>query len=413
MSVGVCIINRNGIALAADSAGTFTGNKMFYNSMNKVFSLSRQNVYGAITYGATTIHNVSIDQILKEFRKFLDSREALEDYYQILPSFQEFIRDNRDYYQFDVAEKSACVALIKNLVVTWGKKIKSVTTSKNVVEEIDNVLAELQADIDSSIRIEDYDISQYIHSTYSTEFDVLINIVVPELKIYEEQKEKFWLLICDFFNLSITKESSNSMGLFFAGYGSNDAFPKFVHIEVYNVVGGKVKFKLIEKFAESSNNAKIIPLAQNDVILTFCKGISNTFINYIPNKVGTIINSKIENLPDTFSEEQKAELKVVLGSSQKDIYEAITSTIQKDNVDPILNSVQLIPLPEMAFLAESLVNITSLKRTFALDGNQQTVGGPTDVAVLSKGDGFVWIKRKLYFDNQINPNYLMRLSNEA
>ena len=157
-----------------------------------------------------------------------------------------------------------------------------------MVEEIDNVLAELQADIDSSIRIEDYDISQYIHSTYSTEFDVLINIVVPELKIYEEQKEKFWLLICDFFNLSITKESSNSMGLFFAGYGSNDAFPKFVHIEVYNVVGGKLKFKLIEKFAESSNNAKIIPLAQNDVILTFCKGISNTFINYIPNKVGTI-----------------------------------------------------------------------------------------------------------------------------
>lgn len=37
MSVGVCIINRNGIALAADSAGTYTGNKMFYNSMNKVF----------------------------------------------------------------------------------------------------------------------------------------------------------------------------------------------------------------------------------------------------------------------------------------------------------------------------------------------------------------------------------------
>ena len=46
MSVGVCIINRNGIALAADSAGTYTGNKMFYNSMNKVFSLSRKYIYG-------------------------------------------------------------------------------------------------------------------------------------------------------------------------------------------------------------------------------------------------------------------------------------------------------------------------------------------------------------------------------
>ena len=43
MSVGVCIINRNGIALAADSAGTYTGNKMFYNSMNKVHF--RENIF--------------------------------------------------------------------------------------------------------------------------------------------------------------------------------------------------------------------------------------------------------------------------------------------------------------------------------------------------------------------------------
>ena len=49
MSVGVCIINRNGIALSADSAGTFTGNKMFYNSMDKVFSLSAIKPLGAIT----------------------------------------------------------------------------------------------------------------------------------------------------------------------------------------------------------------------------------------------------------------------------------------------------------------------------------------------------------------------------
>ena len=54
----------------------------------------------------------------------------------------------------------------------------------------------------------------------------------------------------------------------------------------------------------------------------------------------------------------------------------------------------MITLPEMAFFAESLVNITTLKRTFALDGKQQTVGGPTDVAVLSKASGFRWVKQK-------------------
>ena len=58
MSVGVCMINRNGIALAADSAGTVTENKMFYNSLNKVFSLSKKYVYGAITYFSSTNNNL-------------------------------------------------------------------------------------------------------------------------------------------------------------------------------------------------------------------------------------------------------------------------------------------------------------------------------------------------------------------
>lgn len=209
--------------------------------------------------------------------------------------------------------------------------------------------------------------------------------------------------------IPLAKETSNAMGLFFCGYGRNDAFPKFTHIELYNVVGGKVKYKLIENYEESNNQAKIVPLAQIDVILTFCKGISNTFINYIPQKVESIVNAKIDAIPDTFTESQKNELKEAFLSVKNEIASAIDTTIQNSNVMPILNSVQLIPLAEMAFFAENLVNMTTLKRTFAIDGNQQTVGGPTDVAVLSKGDGFVWIKRKLYFDGQLNPNYALRL----
>ena len=110
-------------------------------------------------------------------------------------------------------------------------------------------------------------------------------------------------------------------------------------------------------------------------------------------------------MPPEFTDEQKTVLKAHFSDCKQEISSAINSQIQSKNVDPIIDSVRLIPLPEMAFLAESLVNITSLKRTYAIDGNQQTVGGPTDVAVLSKGDGFVWIKRKLYFEKELNPNY--------
>jgi hypothetical protein len=46
----------------------------------------------------------------------------------------------------------------------------------------------------------------------------------------------------------------------------------------------------------------------------------------------------------------------------------------------------------------------------------ETVGGPIDVAVISKGDGFVWIKRKHYFKAELNhqffKNYYIRAEDE-
>ena len=36
---------------------------------------------------------------------------------------------------------------------------------------------------------------------------------------------------------------------------------------------------------------------------------------------------------------------------------------------------------------------------------EETVAGPIDVAVISKGDGFVWIKRKHYFQRELNQQF--------
>jgi len=70
--------------------------------------------------------------------------------------------------------------------------------------------------------------------------------------------------------------------------------------------------------------------------------------------------------------------------------------------------VSMLPKDELASLAEALVNLTVLKRRTSTEA--ETVGGPIDVAVITKGDGFVWIKRKHYFDPALNPRYMARLA---
>lgn len=394
MSVGVCIINRNGIALAADSAGTFTRDRMFYNSMNKVFSLSQKYTYGAITCGQTSIYNVSIDQILKEFRVFLDESEGLKDFFDIIEFFTEFIKQKNDYYKFKNSESVECCSIINNYVYDYGNKIKCAIKADGDSKKIDTIIDELEASILSAPALENYDVSQYIEKEYQIQYAEFVKGIVPELEKYTDQFNRLWKLITECFNRSFVSETQNRICILFAGYGLNDAFPKYVNIDVYTVVGGNLKYTIIERYEESNNNAKIVPLAQPDVVLTFCRGISDAFISFIPQKVESMINTRIAALSSSFSKEQNEAINNSFSSFKDEIIKAIWDSIQNENVEPILKSVQLIPLPEMAFLAESLVNITSLKRTFSLDGFQQTVGGPTDVAVISKGDGFIWIKNK-------------------
>lgn len=41
------------------------------------------------------------------------------------------------------------------------------------------------------------------------------------------------------------------------------------------------------------------------------------------------------------------------------------------------------------------------------------VGDIVDVAVISKKDGFVWIKRKHYFNSELNPQFFRRYNVEG
>ncbi len=77
--------------------------------------------------------------------------------------------------------------------------------------------------------------------------------------------------------------------------------------------------------------------------------------------------------------------------------------IQHFHVAPILDAVSVLPIDELGAMAETLVNLTSFKRRVTLDA--ETVGGPIDVAVISKGDGLVWICRKHYFDPTLNHHF--------
>lgn len=95
---------------------------------------------------------------------------------------------------------------------------------------------------------------------------------------------------------------------------------------------------------------------------------------------------------------------------ETDFKQAFMDARQEHSIRPLMQVVASMPKEELAVLAEALINLTALKRKASRD--QETVGGPTDVAVISKGDGFIWIKRKHYFDPGLNMDFKLRTQGE-
>jgi hypothetical protein len=75
-------------------------------------------------------------------------------------------------------------------------------------------------------------------------------------------------------------------------------------------------------------------------------------------------------------------------------------------VDAVTNTISLLPKTDLGALAEALVHLTAIKRRFSLES--ETVAEPIDVAIISKGDGFIWIKRKHYFKPDLNLGFFKR-----
>jgi hypothetical protein len=90
MTAEVVILNKNGIALAADSAVSI-GTKKVYNSANKLFALSRVQPVGIMIYGSAEYMAVPWEALIKSFRKKILKDKTFKNLKDYASAFIEFL----------------------------------------------------------------------------------------------------------------------------------------------------------------------------------------------------------------------------------------------------------------------------------------------------------------------------------
>ncbi len=220
----------------------------------------------------------------------------------------------------------------------------------------------------------------------------------------EFQEKMFNLLFLVF---RIQESSTNYTGLIFVGFGDDEIYPQLLPVNVSLVFKDKLRYYNDDNKSgkiNPFNNGAICSFAQTDVINTILSGVDPTLDNtYHENlketliKYNSLILDELGDSNEALSEKlRNLDLNVLTSEYKSKIQE----TKMLNYIKPLMNAVSSLSKEDLAEMAESLIYLTYLKRriTFA----EESVGGPVDVAIISKGDGFIWIKRKHYFKPELN-----------
>jgi hypothetical protein len=209
-------------------------------------------------------------------------------------------------------------------------------------------------------------------------------------------------------------------GLVFAGFGKKEIFPSLRAYEIDGIILGKLKKRVVSEVSTSRNqiSAEIIPFAQRDIVDRYLHGIAPDFELGFEKLLATVYEKTREHLFDTLPSVPRAtkakirkQLEVSAETASRELRETFMPEMKKKLRQEIEDMVLFMPKQEMANLAEAMVNITSIKRKFSSE--KETVGGPIDVAVISKSEGFIWVKRKHYFPRELNPRFFVRKHGSA
>lgn len=406
MTAIVAVLNKHAVAVAADSAVTMGNTHKVVNSANKIFTLSKYNPVAVMTYNNAAFMGTPWDIIIKEYRKQLKSicfsklSEYVDDFVQYLHK-RHFFCDAKT--QLDNLEP-LFVDFLERLYneIAYERNIdKADITEQFVNEKIQACMSILKSQ-KKCTDFNNYENNEFLNFFEST---IIKHIQNKRLLRYDLLAEAF------FYYVGLAMRTANYSGLVFVGYGEDEIYPSLKQLNIS--FGFDRYLKSFEEevcsIEEHGTSAAIIPFAQVDVTQTIIRGIHPSFQDIISKVTEKSINSVIEKITkilDTTPENEALSTAVKsldISSVLKATSLQIVKAMQTRYTDPLLNTVVSLDKEDMANMAESFISLTSLVRR--MQPGEETVGGPVDVAVISKGDGFVWINRKHYFKPELNATF--------
>lgn len=283
MTAIVGILNKQAVAVAADSAVTVGRGVKIYNTANKIFNLSKGCPVGIAIYGNAALNNcVPWEVVIKMYRKHIGNNKfpSLSCY---VKDFFEYVKKFSDRY---ISSDDALNVLKGDIYRFWYEDLTrglrerddfDAPIAKFALKILKDRLKELATELKKQEALEEYkDLkeSDFI-AKISDVLDLMQKQIVQNGGNWENDfKASVQTILFKMFTSPI--KNSNVSGVSIFGYGEDEIYPSLQEFWVYNIVLGVQRIEnKTNNIIDESNGASICPMAQRDVIETFIEGVSH------------------------------------------------------------------------------------------------------------------------------------------
>ncbi len=423
MTAVVGIMNKRGIAIAADSAISVTQNHetKIVNSGNKMLRLSTAQPVSVMITGNTNFIATPWDVIVRRYRQkrgdSLPSVEAVvDDFLAYIPTEKQlFYSPNEIAHIYDAIEKNFYRVvdfdfdtMAPSVPYAITDKKGNVTNLEEMVQVFRNKTAMVRKEwetIKSGPAFKNYTLEvfkKYV-SKWRDLFDDLHSINYPKefFKCIEDDLLESALLY-------LTKSiNNNGTILVFSGFGAKEEFPSLIAVNVNGGFDCRVFYQINDHdriHISDEKETAICSYAQSDIMEALLTGINQDLKKEVFKKYENLfaiyktqVLQRLEecgkltpNIEKTINEVKCLDL----------IQRFKSSETKRENAErqSWLKALKNYDLQDMAHLAENLVAITGFERHMTF--KQESVGGPIDLAVITKNEGFVWLNRKSWYNHQ-------------
>lgn len=427
MTAEIAIMSRTAVVLAADSATTVTSwkngelEKRYFKGANKLYELSRQAPVGLMIFGSAGLQTVPWELYIKSFRDDLGS-EQFDKLQTYSDKFFEFVQHNDKLFSKE-SKKEALLRLLGGASYRLQLMIAAHLGQSEIellaqvpVQDIDAALTQAEDDVEN-IPLPDLLTEADIASAASETATDLENVAQQSIDIFVQDAGRGYLVprfVSALIKLAIKQflDYASLTGVVIAGYGKEEYFPVLEVYDCYGFLGERLIIKKNEndsKTMDASTPAVIQPFATTHMIDTFRMGVSPDVFEAVYNSSSMALEEmgqKVMNACGAQNPLSQQELEKIMEETRESHADRWYEQIRNQHVFPLSNIINSLPLPDMAGLARSLIELESLKERVTRPS--ESVSGPIDVAVISKHDGFVWIDRKHYFKPELNPRFFKR-----